>query len=958
MFSEKSRELAAEIGCETGVANRMLIESGQSMERAASRYFELKQRKEATPKKKPAPKKKESSKTSSIGSKESSLGLGSKSKKGVPIIVTTRSRAAPKSLFSGLEENSSSGYGEYNNIDGSRRGKRIKQDIDYNEGNSDDDDDDDDYTAQPSSSKSRMKYQHDQNEINQSSPPKPLFYGRPIVSFQSPRQVSSSSSDLTPFSPQSPSAIHLPHVDFLPHSEPEKFIPWLTATAEPEANLNPTSFSLLARALDQIESSNKITSKSTVMINLLRVAMFRFPLVVYSICALSSTHLEELSVPFSSSKAMEALCGALGIKKGQLQEMVDQDKDLGSIAMKVRGTQTLLVKPKPLSSIEVVEQLTRLGTTAGKLSDENKHETLVGLLRRCSGSEIKWLIRMMAKDLRHGLSHAAIMNCLVVAAVMHHNERESLIAKESKVFSYTKDSLQVAKHAMKNVLALNPTCTKKIVDCLLEGGVELMVQSCGLEMGRFCHPTSAMRDSCTVMEALEKIGGWTEEKGLSRPVLLEYFMDSIRCQVHLDSNGKIWIFSRNGHDVSAKFDSVIDHIRNSYLCMRELRRSYNSDSESTLHGAKTSTASSCGLFSPVDAFIIDCDLVAVERDTDGVFKHLPSKSITAMTSTSSFSPLSISSKAAMSNSSNTQNDNCSSQKQPSAVKICTLLADVLAMQGSSVMNKPLIERKMLLEGMFQSILGEVEMAPSLRLEIPTTVAMSRFKSPVSNAASDTDESAVELTDAFLTQAMKSGAKGILLKSLSDDSFYVPSRGAVKNPHWLKLRGDFVIGRGKSFSVVPIGAWHGRGKKSQWWSPILLGVSDSSSDTIQSLCLCASGISDGKYLEISDLYCNGNLLDSKPDNVSTNETPDVWFKQLEVWEIEGVNLSLSTKHSAGHNLINQNGKGITLRYPRYVQERSHRTLTTASQVVDIYTAHMAIAMRGTARGDEEDDDGGI
>lgn len=58
--------------------------------------------------------------------------------------------------------------------------------------------------------------------------------------------------------------------------------------------------------------------------------------------------------------------------------------------------------------------------------------------------------------------------------------------------------------------------------------------------------------------------------------------------------------------------------------------------------------------------------------------------------------------------------------------------------------------------------------------------------------------------------------------------------------WLKLKKDYVTGLGDSLDLVPIGAWHGNGRKAQWWSPILLGLWDETAGQLVGVCKCMSG----------------------------------------------------------------------------------------------------------------------
>jgi DNA ligase-1 len=84
----------------------------------------------------------------------------------------------------------------------------------------------------------------------------------------------------------------------------------------------------------------------------------------------------------------------------------------------------------------------------------------------------------------------------------------------------------------------------------------------------------------------------------------------------------------------------------------------------------------------------------------------------------------------------------------------------------------------------------------------------------------------------------------MLKALEGPaSRYAPSRASGRSDAWLKLKKDYVAGLGDSFDVVPVGAWHGSGRKAGWFSPVLLAVWSPQNQQLQSLCRCMSGFSD-------------------------------------------------------------------------------------------------------------------
>lgn len=49
-----------------------------------------------------------------------------------------------------------------------------------------------------------------------------------------------------------------------------------------------------------------------------------------------------------------------------------------------------------------------------------------------------------------------------------------------------------------------------------------------------------------------------------------------------------------------------------------------------------------------------------------------------------------------------------------------------------------------------------------------------------------------------------------------------------------------MGLGDTLDMVPIGAWHGNGRKAGWWSPVLLAVRDPRNDCLVAVCKCMSG----------------------------------------------------------------------------------------------------------------------
>jgi len=270
------------------------------------------------------------------------------------------------------------------------------------------------------------------------------------------------------------------------------------------------------------------------------------------------------------------------------------------------------------------------------------------------------------------------------------------------------------------------------------------------------------------------------------------------------------------------------------------------------------------------------------------------------------------------------------------VPVIYVAFDLLYLNGRSLLQHTLEERRALLRSAFRLIPG-------------------RFAFATSKEGTDTEEIGV-----FLNDAIAGGCEGLMVKTLTGpDSLYAPDRRSL---NWLKLKKDYMEGLADSLDLVPVAAWHGKGKRAGVYGAYLLACYDPDTDEYQSVCKVGTGFSEAALESLAQgLSDKGCTRGEKPPNVAVGEgignTVDVWFspEESEVWEIKAADLSISPVHMAAVGKVNPE-KGIGLRFPRFLHKRVDKApgdATTSEQVLDMYRAQSTV--KGKGGGDEDEDD---
>jgi DNA ligase-1 len=147
------------------------------------------------------------------------------------------------------------------------------------------------------------------------------------------------------------------------------------------------------------------------------------------------------------------------------------------------------------------------------------------------------------------------------------------------------------------------------------------------------------------------------------------------------------------------------------------------------------------------------------------------------------------------------------------VKVVLQAFDLIFLNGKSLLRETLKRRKELLHQSFNEQEGFFYFASGM----------------VHQENGDTAP-----IEAFMQEACAANSEGLMVKTLTSNATYEPSRRTF---NWLKLKKDYIDGMGvcDSVDLVVIGGYHGRGKRTSFYGAFLMACYDPETDEFQSVC---------------------------------------------------------------------------------------------------------------------------
>ncbi|EMD61669.1 hypothetical protein COCSADRAFT_96111 [Bipolaris sorokiniana ND90Pr] len=266
------------------------------------------------------------------------------------------------------------------------------------------------------------------------------------------------------------------------------------------------------------------------------------------------------------------------------------------------------------------------------------------------------------------------------------------------------------------------------------------------------------------------------------------------------------------------------------------------------------------------------------------------------------------------------------------VKVCVFAFDILYLNGEALVTKSFRERREHLKEAFVPVEGEF--------------AFAKY--------GNTNE--LEEIQTLLEDSVKEGCEGLMVKMLDGpESYYEPSK---RSQNWLKVKKDYLAGVGDSLDLVVLGAYYGKGKRTSWYGAFLLACYNPSTEKYETVCNIGTGFSEA-ILETLHKTLSEIVID-RPKPFYTHSTgnkdqPDVWFEPRYVWEVKTADLTLSPRYKAAAAEVGGGGKGVSLRFPRFIKEREDKKPDQASSsrmIAEMYQRQESVAKN---KGPSVDDD---
>lgn len=254
------------------------------------------------------------------------------------------------------------------------------------------------------------------------------------------------------------------------------------------------------------------------------------------------------------------------------------------------------------------------------------------------------------------------------------------------------------------------------------------------------------------------------------------------------------------------------------------------------------------------------------------------------------------------------------ERMTEEVPVALYLFDVLYLDGEDLTGEPLPARREALEEAF-----------------PETERIHH-----SHRTLATEPEGIE---AFMQEAVRDGAEGIMAKDVGPGSRY---RAGARGWRWIKYKADYDEALSDSLDLVVVGASMGRGRRRGWYGSLLLATYDPDRDVFETVCKVATGFEDEDLRALKPTFEDDVREEAHP-RVESETEPDVWLDPRKVAEIIAADITVSPVHTTARGRVREEA-GMALRFPRFEgwrEDKAPEDATTGDEVVRMYRDQEAV-----------------
>jgi len=192
----------------------------------------------------------------------------------------------------------------------------------------------------------------------------------------------------------------------------------------------------------------------------------------------------------------------------------------------------------------------------------------------------------------------------------------------------------------------------------------------------------------------------------------------------------------------------------------------------------------------------------------------------------------------------------------------------------------------------------------------------------------------EELERYFDRAVSLGCEGLVVKSVGDGSVY---QAGARGWLWIKYKRSYKAEVADTFDLVPVGAFHGRGKRGGTYGALLMAVYNTDTDQFETISKLGSGFTDEDLQRLPELL-DKDLTRHPHPRVNTEMKADVWFTPARVLEVSADEITLSPLHTCALGALRR-GSGLALRFPRftgrYRDDKSPEDATTTKETLETY-----------------------